>query len=70
MQFRLAGASDRQRSALGVPEPEVFLQAYARMLEPARSQLDEASQTKLWAEGAALSLEQAVEVALQMLSPF
>lgn len=64
----LAGASDRQRSALGVSEPEVFLQAYARMLEPARSQLDEASQTALWAEGTGLSLNQAVDLALKLLS--
>lgn len=66
--LRLAGASDRQRLTLGVPEPEVFLQAYAQMLEPARNQLDEASQSRLWAERTALSLNQAVAVALQMLS--
>ena len=66
--LRLAGASDRQRLALGVSEPEVFLQAYARMLEPARNQLDEASQVRLWEEGAALSLEEAVAIALQALS--
>jgi tetratricopeptide (TPR) repeat protein len=64
----LAGASDRQRLLLGVPEPEVFVQAYARMLEPARNQLDEASQARLWAEGEALSLDVAVEIALQALS--
>ena len=66
--LRLAGASDRQRTALGVPEPEIFSQAYARMLEPARRQLDEASQARLWAEGTELSLDEAVEVALQVLS--
>lgn len=65
--LRLAGASDKQRSMLGVAEPEAFLQAYARMLEPACSQLDQASQARLRAEGAALSLDQAVEAALQML---
>src|SRR5512141_2447231 len=64
----LAAASDRQRLALGVSEPEVFSQAYARMLEVARGQLDEARQTALWAEGVALSLDQAVVVALQALS--
>jgi hypothetical protein len=66
--LRLAGTSDRQRLALGVSEPEVFLQAYARMLEPARNQLDEASLVRLWEEGAALSLEEAVAIALQALS--
>ena len=66
----LAGASDKERLALGVPEPEVFLQAYARMLEPARDQLDEASQARLRAEGTALSLDQAVTVALDTLSQF
>jgi hypothetical protein len=53
---------------LGVPEPEIFLQAYAHMLQPARTQLDEASQARLWAEGAALSIDQAVALALKVLS--
>ena len=66
--LRLAGAGDRQRLALGVPEPHVFLQAYARMLEPARKQLGEASQARLWAEGSVLSIDQAVVVALQVLA--
>ncbi|HET8670161.1 MAG TPA: hypothetical protein VFM05_05885 [Candidatus Saccharimonadales bacterium] len=66
--LRLAGASVKHESLLGVPEPEVFLQAYARMLEPARRQLDEESQVRLWAEGSALSIDQAVGVALQVLS--
>jgi tetratricopeptide (TPR) repeat protein len=66
--LRLAGAGDRQRSALGVPEPDVFLRVYARMLEPARTQLDEASQSRLWAEGSALTLDQAVDLALKVLS--
>lgn len=65
--LRLASASDKQRSILDVAEPEAFLQAYARMLEPACSKLDEASQARLRAEGAALSLDQAVALALQML---
>lgn len=38
------------------------------MLEPARNQQDETSQARLWAEGTALSLDQAVAVALQVLS--
>lgn len=66
--LRLAGASDRQRSIVGVSEPDVFLQAYARLLEPARHQLDEASQARLWEEGAALSLDEAVTIARQLLS--
>jgi tetratricopeptide (TPR) repeat protein len=66
--LQLAGASDSQRALLNVSEPEVFLQAYARMLEPARNKLDEASQAGLWSEGSAWSLDQAVTVALQMLS--
>jgi tetratricopeptide (TPR) repeat protein len=66
--FQLAGAADRQRMALGVPEPKAFSQAYERMLEPARNQLDEASQTKLLAEGSALSVNEAVAIALQVLS--
>jgi hypothetical protein len=68
--LRLAGASDRQRSVLGVSEPEVFLQAYARMLEPARSRLDEVSQARLRAEGAGMSLEEAAAFALKMLADF
>ncbi len=66
--LRLAGASEKQRLALSVSEPEAFLQAYARMLEPARKQLDEASQARLRREGAALSLDKATMVALKMLS--
>ena len=66
--LRLAGASKKHRLALGVSEPEVFLQAYARMLEPARRRLDEASQARLQAEGAAWSWDEAVMVALKMLS--
>lgn len=70
LALQLGGASDRQRSTLGVSEPEVFLQAYARMLEPARNQFDKASQARLWAEGTVMSLDQGLEIALQMLSPF
>lgn len=66
--LQLAGASEKQRLALGVSEPEVFLQAYARMLEPTISRLDEASQARLRAEGAALSLDDAVAIALKVLS--
>jgi tetratricopeptide (TPR) repeat protein len=66
--LRLAGASEKQRLALGVSEPDVFLQAYAQMLEPARSRLDEASQARLQAEGAAWSLDEAALVALKMLA--
>jgi len=66
--FRLAGASDLQRLALDVSEPEVFSQAYVRMLEPVRKRLDEAGQARLRAEGAALSMDQAVAVALKMLT--
>ena len=43
------------------------MQAYARMLEPAGSRLDVASQVRLRMEGAALSFDQAVALALQML---
>lgn len=68
--FILAAASDRQMSALGVSEPEVFSQAYARMLESAHVQLDKERQAALWAEGVALSLDEAVMIALQALSHF
>ena len=66
--LRLAGASERQRLALGVSEPQVFLQAYARMLEPTLSRLDEASQARLRAEGASWSLDHAASIALEMLT--
>lgn len=65
--IQLAGASEHQRLALGVSEPDVFLRAYARMLAPARRRLAEASQARLQAEGAAWSLDEAVAVALKML---
>jgi tetratricopeptide (TPR) repeat protein len=65
--LRLAGAGDRQRLVLSVPEPEIFMQAYARMLEPARTQLDAVSQARLWAEGSALTIDQAVALALKVL---
>jgi tetratricopeptide (TPR) repeat protein len=65
--LQLASASEKHRLALDVSEPEVFLQAYARMLEPV-SRLDEANQARLQAEGAAWSLDEAARVALKMLS--
>lgn len=66
--LRLGGAGDRQRLILGVSEPEVFLQAYTQLLQPARNQLDKASQARLWEEGAVLSLDEGVTMARQVLS--
>jgi tetratricopeptide (TPR) repeat protein len=65
--LQLTGASEHHRLALGVSEPNVFLQAYARMLAPARRRLDETSQARLQAEGATWSFDEAVAVALKML---
>jgi non-specific serine/threonine protein kinase len=61
---RLFGAAEALREAVGyqqVPKEDAWREPY---LAAARSQLDEASWEEAWAEGRAMSMEQAIDYAL------
>jgi DNA-binding CsgD family transcriptional regulator/tetratricopeptide (TPR) repeat protein len=60
---RLFGAAAALRSALGIPQPPFRRAPYERMLALGRSQLDEATVAQAWAQGQAMSVEQAVHYA-------
>ncbi|MBX2999995.1 MAG: tetratricopeptide repeat protein [Caldilineaceae bacterium] len=60
---RLFGASSALRHALGIPQPPFRRAAYERMLAHGRSQLDETKAAQAWAQGQAMSVEQAVQYA-------
>lgn len=62
--IRLAGASTAQRERIGVSLPPAFKERYERMIASARQALPEQAQAKAWAEGQAMTLEQATEYAL------
>ncbi len=59
---RLWGAAEALREVIGAPRQSEDEQAVAR----ARAQLDEAAWQAAWAEGRAMSLEQAIAYALEM----
>jgi predicted ATPase/class 3 adenylate cyclase len=61
---RLFGAAESLRESAGVPLPPVHRTAYERDLAAARTQLDEATFAVVWAEGRAMTLEQAIAYAL------
>jgi non-specific serine/threonine protein kinase len=61
---RLLGAADTLRGAVGAGIDPVERPHYDRYVAPARAGLSEASFAAAWAEGRALSLDQAVEYAL------
>jgi predicted ATPase/DNA-binding CsgD family transcriptional regulator/TolA-binding protein len=60
---RLFGAAAALRNALGIPQPLFRRAQYERMLALGRSQLDEATAAQAWAQGQAMSVEQAVHYA-------
>ncbi len=62
---RLFGAAEALREAVGVPLRPADRAGYERGLAAARGALDEAAFAVAWAQGRALSLEQAVEYALK-----
>jgi hypothetical protein len=61
---RLFGASEALREALGTPLPGSYRANYERNLSSMRKQLDEASVAAAWAEGRAMTMEQAIAYAL------
>jgi DNA-binding CsgD family transcriptional regulator len=61
--IRLFGAAAALRSTMGVPQPPFRRARYERILALGRSQLDEATATQAWAQGQAMTVEQAVQYA-------
>jgi predicted ATPase/transcriptional regulator with XRE-family HTH domain len=65
---RLFGAAEAVRESAGIPLPPVRRAAYERDLAAARAQLDQRAWETAWAAGRALSLEQAIAEALDLIS--
>jgi non-specific serine/threonine protein kinase len=61
---RLLGAAQFAREAIGVPLPITWRANYDRALSVVRKRLDQATFASAWAEGRAMSLEQAMEYIL------
>jgi hypothetical protein len=66
---RLFGAAEVLRQTFSVPLPPGERPAYERRLASARAQLDEATWLAAWAEGQAMTLEQAIAYALGESEP-
>jgi hypothetical protein len=62
--IRLASASAAHRKRIGISLPPVFEERFERMIASARQALAESVQTRLWEEGQTMTLEQAIEYAL------
>ena len=61
---RLFGATETLREAIGAPMPPSERADYDRDVASARAQLDEATFATAWTEGRAMTLEQAIGIAL------
>ena len=61
----LLGAAEAPREIIGAPVPPVDRAGYDSQVAAMRSQLDEARFAAAWAEGRAMTIEEAVEYALQ-----
>jgi len=61
----LLGAAEALREAIGAPVPLVERGDYERNVAAVRAQLDETALTAAWAEGRAMTVEQAVACALE-----
>jgi hypothetical protein len=61
---RLMAAADRLRAALSAPEALIWRTEYQRDVNEARAQLGEDEFAAVWAEGRALSRQQAVDESL------
>ena len=57
---RLWGAAEARREAIHAPRPAVFRTEYEHAIAAARTQVEEKSFTVAWAEGRAMTLEQAL----------
>jgi hypothetical protein len=65
----LFGAASALREALGAPLPPPDRPTYDCALESARGQLGKQAFATAWAEGQAMTLEQAIAFALAVTSP-
>ncbi len=65
---RLFGAASGLRQSIGAPLPAVDQPAYQRSLAATRAQLSDAAFAKAWAEGEAMSLEDATKYALERVA--
>jgi len=65
--LRLAGAGAVHCAQIGVTQSRIFEEVRERMIRPARQVVREEKQTVLWAEGQAMTLEQAVMYASEVL---
>jgi len=63
---RLLGASSALREAIGAPVPPVERDPYNECIAATRARLGEAAFGAAWAEGRAMTLEQAIAYALEM----
>jgi len=63
--LHLAGAAAALRETIGAPLPPTEQEEFERHLEMARQTLDEEAAAKALANGRAMTLEQAIEYALQ-----
>jgi hypothetical protein len=66
---RLLGAAAAARAALGTPLPPPDRPAYERAAASARAQLGEEGFAAAWSHGSALTLYQAIDLALQTPNP-
>ena len=66
---RLWGAADALRDALGAPLPPVYHADYSRTVVAARTQLGEKAFAALWAEGHAMTPEQALTTQGRVTKP-
>jgi hypothetical protein len=64
---RLFGAAEAVRESAGIPLPPVQRAAYERDLAAASTQLDQVAWETAWAEGRALTLDQAIAEALDVI---
>ena len=62
---RLLGAADSQRERIGTPLPPSQRHQYDALVDSIRAQLDKATFAATWAEGRAMTLEQAIAFALE-----
>ena len=62
---RLWGAAERQRQSIGCRPAPAARATYERAMAVARAQFDEATFAAAWAEGQAMTLEQAIAYALE-----
>jgi predicted ATPase len=62
---RLFGAAEALRESIGAPVPPNLREAHFRHVERAREAMDNSSFEAAWAEGRAMTMEQAVEYAMQ-----